>query len=114
LSFFDEYKDIGAIGGDYLTAAEKQVIIDEGIPFEITDILDDDESQYGARFVCVVNVPDPESGDEASRKWSFTKSTVESRDRMLVQMQEYLKQDDSQPVLVKVEKVGRSNIIRQA
>lgn len=123
-SFFDEYVDISASGGSWIKADEKAVLMEQGIPFQITAIEDDDENRYGPRFVAFVLVPNPETGDEEERKLGFPKverdgegaviGGVESRDRMLVQMQEYLSRDNAEPVLVKLEKVGRAIIIRQA
>ena len=111
MSFFDEYKEIG---GNFVSAEEKKVLMDEGIPIQITEVVDDDANRFGARFVAKALVPDPASGDEEERAISFPKNTVESRDRMLFQMQEYLARDDSEPVMVKLEMVGRSIIIRSA
>lgn len=123
-SFFDEYVDIGGSGGDWVSASEKAVLMEQGIPITITDVVDDDENRYGPRFAVFALVPDPESGEETERKLGFAKVTrdddgnvesgVESRDRMLIQMQAYLARDDAQPVQVKLEKVGRAILIRQA
>lgn len=112
MSFFDEYKEIG---GNWVSADEKQVLMDNGIPFEIQDVVEDDHNQYGPRFVAHVLLPNPETGENEERVIGFPKGTVESRDRMLSQMQEYLERDgDKEPVMVKLEKVGRSIIIRNA
>lgn len=123
-SFFDEYIDIGGSGGAWMSAAEKQVLIENGIPFQITEVADDDQNQYGPRYVLFVKVPDPETGEDEERKIGFAKVThdedgkieagVESRDRMLVQMQEYLSRDGSEPVTVKLTKIGRAQILQQA
>ena len=111
MSFFDEYKEIG---GNFVSADEKQVLMDQGIPFQIIAVVDDDGNKYGARFVAKALVPDPESGDEEERAISFPKDTVESRDRMLSEMQKYLEREDAEPVMVKLEKVGRSILVRNA
>lgn len=123
MSFFETYTDIGG-GGDWISASEKQVLMDEGIPFEITAVADDDANQYGPRFAVFVRVPDPATGDETERKIGFAKAEydeagertagVPSRDSMLTQLQQYLATDSPEPVLAKLEKVGRSILIRQA
>lgn len=111
MGFFDEYKEIG---GNYVKADEKQVLIDNGIPFQVTAVVADDENKYGPRYVATVLLPDPENGDEAERAISFPKGTVDSRDRMLNQMMNYLEREDAEPVLVKLDKVGRSILVRSA
>jgi hypothetical protein len=116
MSFFDEYVDIG--GGSWVKGPEKQVLMDNGIPFQVTAVVDDDtnsyEGQASPRFVVVALIPDPETGSEEERKIGFPKGTVESRDRMLSQMAEYLEREDADAVIVKLEKVGRSILLRQA
>jgi len=111
LSFWDEYKEIG---GNYLKAAEKDVLMENGIPFTVTSVTLDNHPQYGERYVASVNVPNPETGEEEERAISFPFGTVESRDRMLAQMAEYLGRDDAEEVKVKLEKAGRSILVRQA
>lgn len=110
MSFFDEYKDIG--GGQYVGAEEKAVLIENGIPLQITDVVYQDESKYGERYVCRVLLPDEESGKyEDERLMSFSAGTVESRDRMLAALSEWLDDADNAPPWVKLEKVGRAVII---
>jgi len=113
--FFDEYQDIG---GNFVDAAEKQYLMDNGVPFAITAVVSDRAFDQD-RFVAKVELPE-EVGEDADwtqlveRNISFPKSGVESRDRMLEQMQEYLNREGSEPVTVKLEKVKRSIIIRNA
>lgn len=111
LSFFDEYKEVG---GKFVGAEEKEVLMSNGIPFQVVDVIDDDTNKYGPRFIANVLLPNPEDGTEEQRSIGFPKGTVDSRDRMLSQMQEYLGRTDAQPVVVKLEKVGRSIIVRNA
>lgn len=111
MGFFDNYKEIG---GNWISSDEKQALIDGGIPFEITAIQHDDANKYGPRFVASVVAPNPETGDEEERTIGFPKGTVESRDRMLLAMEEYLAGDGDEPVIVKLEKVGQSILIRAA
>lgn len=113
--FFDEYQDIG---GNFVSAEEKQYLIDNGVPFPITAVVED--HAFGQdRFVAKVELPEDVSEDAdwtelVERNIAFPKSGVESRDRMLDQMKEYLLRPDSEPVTVKLEKVKRSIIIRNA
>lgn len=109
MSFFDDYKDIG--GGEYVGADEKAVIIDEGIPLTVVDVVYQEESQYGERYVIRVLLPDPDTGDEEERLMSFGCNSVESRDRMLKAMAEYLETEGATPPVVKLERVGRAVII---
>ncbi len=111
MGFWDEYKEVG---GDYISADEKKVLMDEGIPLQILQIVEDEHREFGLRYVCKVVVPDPESGEDSERALSFPIGTVESRDRMLKQLSEYLDKEDAEDVFVKLEKVGRSIILRQA
>lgn len=110
MSFFDNYKDIG--GGEYVGADEKQVLIDNGIPFQITDVVYQEESKFGERYVTKVLLPNEDSGAyEDERLMSFGVGSVESRDRMLAALAEWLDEADNEPPWVKLEKVGRAVII---
>lgn len=108
MSFFDNYKDIG--GGEYVGADEKGVLIEQGIPFQITDVVYQEESKFGERYVCRVMLPGDDGGPE-ERLMSFSVGTVESRDRMLHALSEWLDEADNEPPFVKLEKVGRAVII---
>lgn len=111
MSFFDTYQEIG---GNFIKADEKRVLMDEGIPLTITGIAEDPTNKYGPRYVLAVLVPNPETGQEEERSLGFLQGSVESRDRMLSQMKEYLESDGAEPVVCKLEQVGRSILIRQA
>lgn len=110
MGFFDEYEEIG---GDFVKGAEKETLAANGIPFIVQAVFDDDTSQFGARYVLKTLVPDPENGEERERSMAFAKASVDSRDRMLVAMQEFLN-EGGDPVTVKLEKAGRSWLLRQA
>lgn len=101
---FDKYK---GSGGDFITAAEKQVLAENGIPFTIKGIKTvfkfDKEN-----FELEIDVPNPETGENEERVLSFPiGSGAESRDATLGGMQEYLAAGGD-PVEAKVEKVGRA------
>lgn len=108
MAFFDNYKDLGG-GGRFLSAADKQVLIENGVPFKITGLQFDEHNEHGPRFIAFVLVPDVESGEEEERKIGFpVGSGVGSRDSMLEAMKEYFDGKDSEPVVVKMEKPGRA------
>lgn len=109
--FWDEYTEVS---GNFIGADEKAVLMEQGIPLTVLGVIEDQHNQYGPRFVATVLAPNPETGDEEERLISFPIGTVESRDRMLAQMSEYLKRDDAEKVVVKLEKKGRSILLRQA
>ena len=112
MAFWDEYEDLG--GGKFIGADEKKVLMENGIALRVTAVAMDEHNQHGPRYVAQVIAPNPETGEDEERRLSFPLSGVESRDRMLSQMAEYLKREDAEPVEIKLEKVGRSIIIRQA
>ena len=108
MAFFDTYVDKGA-GGRFLSAADKQVLIENGIPFKITGLTWDPDNEHGARFIAYCSIPDADTGEEESRKIGFpVGSGVDSRDDMLRAMKEYLDGEGSEPVSVKLEKPGRA------
>jgi DNA-binding cell septation regulator SpoVG len=112
MAFFDTFQDIG--GGEWISSTEKQEIIDNGIVLTITKIVVDEANKYGPRYVAMVLMPNLETGDEEERQIWFPIETVQSRDRMLAAMKSYLESDDAEDVLVKLEKVGNSILVRQA
>lgn len=113
MGFWDEYKQVG---GNFIKAAEKQILMDEGVPFPITSIVEDTANKFGPRYVATVVIPEGLEGVTAGeRALSFPIGTgVESRERMLAQMAEYLDRADADDVVVKLEKVGQSILIRPA
>lgn len=113
MSFFDSYTDLGG-GGSYITAAEKQFLIENGVAFEITGLTFDPENQYGPRWVAFIKAPNQE-GEVEERKVGFPHGTgAGSRDAMLDAMSKYLQSDEAQPVKVKLSKPGRAILIEKA
>lgn len=110
MSFWDDYKEPQ---GAWVKAPEKAVLIENGIPFVITGVVKGDY-QGEPRYMVEAQVPNPETGEPEARLFGFGKGVVESRDRMLGQLMEYLGRDDATEVKVKLEKVGKSVLIRQA
>lgn len=111
MSFWDEYKEIG---GNFIKADEKDVLMENGIPMKVLAVVEDQANKYGPRYVAKVEVPNPETGEAEERAISFPIGTVESRDRMLSQLVDYLGREDADEVVIKLEKVGRSILLRQA
>lgn len=112
MSFWNEYEEIS---GNFIGAEEKAVLMDNGIPMKVLEVKEDEANQYGPRYVITVMVPNPTSGEEEERLISFPiGSGVESRERMLAQMKEYMEREDAEPISIKLEKVGRAILIRQA
>lgn len=112
MGFFDTYVDFGS--AKYVTRDEKNVLMNNGIPFTIKSVTRDDDNKFGPRYVCSVLLPDPTTGDEEERNMAFSIGKVESRNRMLGQLSEYLKGEGAEPVRVKLELNGQSHIIRPA
>lgn len=112
MGFFDEYDE--GPSGRWIKAPEKNVLIENGIPIEITALKLDVHPQHGERYVATCLVPNPETGDSEEGLISFNTGTVESRDRMLKQMSEYMERDDAEPVHVKLTKQGRSILVKAA
>ena len=113
MGFWDEYREVG---GNFIKAEEKAVLMEEGVPLKVVSVIDDEGNRFGPRYVVKVIVPDAETGDPEGeeRAIGFPKGTVDSRDRMLSQLEGYLGREDADEVIVKLEKVGRSILIRKA
>jgi len=112
--FGSQYQDIG--GGDWVSSDEKDVVIEQGIPFLITEVIEDKANKYGERFVLKVLLPNPETGDEEERNLGMGIGSVESRDRQLFAMRDGIGDypglaNGGDPVLVKLTKVGNSQIL---
>lgn len=111
MSFWDSYTDLGS-GGKFLSAAEKQFLIENGVEFEIVGLQEDPQNSFGPRFVAFLKVPNPETGEEEERKVGFpVDSGVSSRDSMLEAMKGYLDGPDAEPVKVKLSKPGKAILI---
>lgn len=107
---FDKYK---GSGGNFITAAEKLVLAENGIPFTIREIRVVHKFEK-ENYELTIDVPDPESGDNEERVLSFPiGSGAESRDATLNGMQEYLA-GGGDPVEAKVEKIGRAFFVSAA
>lgn len=108
MGFFDEYVD-DSPGSVYVTGDEKDQLIEAGTIFTITAVTFEPEGGYddNDRYVADILL------GEAERKLSFQAGTVDSRDRMLASMQEFLART-GEGVEVKLTKQGRSTLITAA
>src|SRR3989304_7977588 len=109
MGFFDEYKDEGG-NGPFLSKAERDPLIDLGAPLRVVAISFEAENTFEGksrpRYVVTFDV------EGESRLWSFGVGDVESRDRLLAAMTDYLDRDgDIDSPVVMVTKEGRSQII---
>jgi len=106
--FFDGYEDENPNSGDsnFLTAGEKQLLIDEGASFPITSV-DSTTTQYGPRWVLGIEV------EGESRMLGFGKGKVFSRDRLLAALKDHFEKG-GEPVEVRIEMSKRSQIIVDA
>jgi len=120
MGFFDEYVNEGGGENSYVKSEEKLAIAQSGIPFEVAEVLDDEDNVYEGkkqpRYVLVILLTNPATGEEESRKLAFPKdSAVESRDSMLRQLHAWMEANpDAEPVKVKLAKIGRAFILQQA
>jgi hypothetical protein len=118
LGFFDEFQDTS--GGNYVGKDEKAALMEAGASFPIVALKLDDHPQHGERFVATVLLPEKDDegeyveGTQEERLITFPYGTVESRDRMLTAMVAWLEDPANEPPVVKLEKVGRSIIVRPA
>ena len=119
MSFWDGYKDEG--GGKYLSAAEKQALIDNAVALQIVNVRHDDKNQFkgnaAPRFVVTFLVPNPLTGENEERLAGFAISdNGSSRDRLLGALVDYLGSDEAEadPVMVKLELIGNFVSITKA
>lgn len=108
MGFFDSYKEEGGLS--YVGAEEKAVLIKNETPLEVQRVFFSEAGQFGPKFTMVVLL----EGEE--RAISFGAGKVESRDRMLLAMSEYLDTEDeeTEKPVVKLVKVKQSVLIRNA
>jgi hypothetical protein len=92
--------------GLYLGAIDKQRMIDNGLPFEVTSI-SEGEGQYGPEFNCTIQSPDPETDGGHVAKVLSLKIGYEGRDHKLRAMSDWLESHYPETVLCRLVKVGR-------
>jgi hypothetical protein len=123
VGFFDENPELaGTGGGNYVGEEQKNALKDGGVPFAITKVVREadpfNKPQPGQpqpeRHVLTVLIPDEETGEETEMSMAFNIGKVESRNRMLDGMATWLENPANEPPVVKLEKVGRSWVLRPA
>lgn len=108
MGFFDGYKEEGGL--NYIGSEEKAVIIKEGLPLTFLRAWTG-EGQFGPKYTVVVEY------DGEERAVSFPAGKVESRDRMLDAMIEYVdvdedaKPEDWELPVFKIAKVKQSQVL---
>ncbi len=105
MGFFDSYSDEGG-GGLFLSKDEKQILIDEGVPFDIVaiDIEDDKKFEQKKRYVLTIDL------EGETRKLGFGRGSVFSRDRLLDAMIQHFA-DGGASVTTRIEMEGRAQIL---
>jgi hypothetical protein len=108
MGFFDEYVD-DSPGSIYVTGVEKEALIEDGTIFTINAVAFDPEGGFDDedRYVADVTLADVE------RKISFQAGKVDSRDRMLASMADFIERT-GESVTVKLTQQGRSQLVTAA
>lgn len=106
MGFFDEFKDTS--GGSWVGAEEKAELIASGTVLSVTDVIYDPTNKYGPRYVVKFSL------DGEDRSIGFGAESVESRDRMLAALAEYLDANEGETTELIMEQVGRSVVLRAA
>ena len=106
MGFFDTYED--GSGLNYVKKEEKAVLISNKVAFPVLRVTKG-STQFGERFVIHTEI------DGEERALSFGTGSVESRDRLLDAMMDYLatEEDAETPVLV-MKQVKQSVILVDA
>lgn len=112
MGFFDEHT-YAPSGLSFISKEEKQVLINESVPFSILNVTKAVDTKYPNpdgtpkfRYTLVVDLEGEERGLGIS-------SGVPSRDAMLDDMGTYLS-NKGEPVTVKIEMAGRAQILVEA
>jgi hypothetical protein len=110
--FFGTYVDDNPGGGgqQYVTGGEKDALLESGDAFTIVGVKFDEKGGYdnADRFVLDVIL----AGEE--RKLTFQAGSVDSRDRMLAAMAEFLDANAGATVNAKLEASGRATLVSAA
>lgn len=104
MAFKDEFKDTGSL--NYIGKEEKAELIESAEQFPVSQVFKAASAEYGPKYNCIVEL------DGESRCLSFGAGSVESRDRMLDAMIDYLEENEGDEVPVYLEKNKQSILIR--
>lgn len=113
MGFFDENPEVVGSTGSYIGEDEKNAIAGDGMPFSVIAVVREADpfNPGGERHVLTVLLPDD---PEEERLMAFNIGRVESRNRMLDAMVTWLSDPSNEPPVVKLEKVGKSWVLRPA
>ena len=106
-------------GGKYLSAAEKNALIENAVALQIVGVRFDEKNQFqgnaAPRYVVTFLVPNPLTGENEERLAGVALNPEgSSRDRLLGALVDYLAEDDAEPVFVVLEKIGQFVSITKA
>lgn len=108
--FFNEYKDErddgDQGGGSFLSKAEKELLVEEAVPFPILSV-SKTTTQFGVRWMIGTEL------EGEPRMIGFSSGKVFSRDRQLAAVEAWLNEGGAAPV-VKIVMAGRSQILVDA
>lgn len=110
MGFFDNYKDLSG-GGKFLKSAEKQFLIENGITFQVTDVVEDPLNEFGARFVAFCVIPNEDGVNEFKKVGFPTGTGVDGRDALFASLKDYLAGDKAEPVFIKLEQPNRAILV---
>lgn len=106
MGFRDEFKDVG--GGSWVGAEEKAELISAGTVISISDVIYDAHNKYGPRYVVKFTL------DDELRSIGFGAESVESRDRMLGALADYIAANEGYTEDVVMVQKDRSVILEFA
>jgi len=109
--FFSTYVDDTPYeGGDYVTGEEKEELLKSGKSFIIRAVTLEPTGGYKdtERFLLDITL------DDAERKLGFQTGSVDSRDRMLAAMADFLAANPGKTVQARIEAAGRATLVTAA
>jgi hypothetical protein len=107
--FFEGYKDDrpDTDQGEFLSGKEKDVLIEEGTPFEVNGISGPVKTKFGERWVMQASI------EGEPRALGFAAGKVPSRDRMMAALHQHLSAG-GEPPIVKIVLKGKSQVLVDA
>lgn len=96
---------VSHVSGFYVSKDEKAELIKQGTEFTAQAVEERAGKFTDREYVLVINLDDEERG------LTFPIGSVDSRDRLLADLQLYLDQPDAEPVILKIAQVGRSHVL---
>ena len=115
MAFWDQH-DPGSGSGGYLTPEEKEDLVNDETPFEITGVRFEQENKFGPRFVVSLVLPDQATGDNETRLVGFPQgSGATGRDNVLqAMMDDHFGAGDKTPIPCILAKGGRAFVLLPA